>query len=101
MIKQLVRRIPAKDRLKYIWDKAKGKTSCETDEPKREEGQDEGAPPEPDGLGHGGCGHVQPVIRKEGLKLFMVYKKGKEDDEVSRVELIELQLPCELLDSIC
>lgn len=33
--------------------------------------------------GHGGCGHVQPQIRKEGLKLFMVYGKGK--DEVNYV----------------
>jgi hypothetical protein len=37
----------------------------------------------PDPTGHGGCGHVQPVIRKEGLKLFVVYKKGKDEDEVS------------------
>lgn len=35
----------------------------------------------PDELRKIGCGHVQPVIRKEGLKLFMVYKKAKDDDE--------------------
>lgn len=29
--------------------------------------------------GHGGCGHVQPLIRREGLKLFMVYGKGKDE----------------------
>jgi DNA-directed RNA polymerase II subunit RPB1 len=28
-----------------------------------------------------GCGHAQPVIRKEGLKMFMVYKKAKDEDE--------------------
>ncbi|KAF4604458.1 DNA-directed RNA polymerase II subunit rpb1 [Pleurotus pulmonarius] len=30
---------------------------------------------------HGGCGHTQPQVRKEGLKLFVQYKKSKEDDE--------------------
>jgi len=53
---------------------------CEPDDPK-----DEGA--EPDGeevkKGHGGCGHLQPQIRKEGLKLFVQYKKPKDEDEVS------------------
>ena len=32
--------------------------------------------------GHGGCGHIQPTIRKEGLKLFLNYKKLKDEDEV-------------------
>ena len=30
---------------------------------------------------HGGCGHQQPLIRK-GLKLFVQYKRPKDDDEV-------------------
>lgn len=51
---------------------------CEPDDPK-----DEGAEPDADEVkkGHGGCGHIQPQIRKEGLKLFVQYKKAKEDDE--------------------
>jgi len=32
--------------------------------------------------GLGGCGHLQPQIRKEGLKLFLQYKKPKDEDEV-------------------
>lgn len=28
---------------------------------------------------HDGCGHKQPVIRKEGLQLFLVYAKAAED----------------------
>lgn len=28
---------------------------------------------------HGGCGHKQPVIRKEGLKLFYAYRSGGGD----------------------
>ena len=31
--------------------------------------------------GHGGCGHPQPQIRKEGLKLFLQYKKSKNEDD--------------------
>lgn len=52
---------------------------CEPDDPK-----DEGAEPDADEVkkGHGGCGHIQPQVRKEGLKLFVQYKKAKDDDEV-------------------
>jgi DNA-directed RNA polymerase II subunit RPB1 len=54
---------------------------CEPDEPK-EEG--EGAENEEPMKGHGGCGHIQPQIRKEGLKLFVQYKKPKDDDKVCK-----------------
>lgn len=51
---------------------------CEADE-QREEGDLDGDEPK---KGHGGCGHLQPQIRKEGLKLFLQYKKAKDEDEV-------------------
>ena len=54
---------------------------CEPDEPKEEDA--EGDEPK---KGHGGCGHIQPTIRKEGLKLYLNYKKQKDDDEVSRTD---------------
>jgi DNA-directed RNA polymerase II subunit RPB1 len=56
--------------------------TCEPDDLK-----DEGAEPDPDEVkkGHGGCGHIQPQVRKEGLKLFVQYKKPKDDDEVCRI----------------
>jgi len=62
-----------------VWAHCKSKTVCEPDEVK-----DEGADPESDESkkGHGGCGHIQPQIRKEGLKLFVQYKKTKDDDDV-------------------
>ncbi|VDC07033.1 unnamed protein product [Peniophora sp. CBMAI 1063] len=66
----------AKARMAVVWNYCKAKTVCEPDEPK-EEGQDEGDRKP----GHGGCGHVQPQIRKEGLKLFLQYKKGKDEDD--------------------
>jgi len=54
---------------------------CEPDEPR----EGNGAENEEHGVkkGHGGCGHIQPQIRKEGLELFVQYKKPKDDDDVS------------------
>ena len=52
---------------------------CEPDEPKDEtDGMDREEPKR----GHGGCGAAQPQIRKEGLKLFVQYKRSKDEDEV-------------------
>ncbi|KAL1667203.1 hypothetical protein EV715DRAFT_255403 [Schizophyllum commune] len=65
-----------KHRLAAVWAYCKGKMMCETDDPK-EEGQED----HEEKKGHGGCGHIQPVIRKEGLKMFVQYKKAKDDDD--------------------
>jgi hypothetical protein len=54
---------------------------CEPDEPREEGDGAENKEPEAK-KGHGGCGHIQPQIRKEGLKLFVQYKP-KDDDDVS------------------
>ncbi len=61
-----------------VWNHCKSKMVCEADE-QRDEGDLDGDEPK---KGHGGCGHLQPLIRKEGLKLFLQYKKPKDDDEV-------------------
>jgi hypothetical protein len=68
-----------KARMGVVWAHCKTKMICDPDEPK-----EEGADPEVEELkkGHGGCGHAQPQIRKEGLKLFVQYKKTKDDDDV-------------------
>ena len=68
-----------KSRMAVVWSHCKTKMICEPDEPK-----EEGADPEVEELkkGHGGCGHAQPQIRKEGLKMFVQYKKTKDDDDV-------------------
>ncbi|KAF5376975.1 hypothetical protein D9615_007212 [Tricholomella constricta] len=66
-----------KARMAVVWSHCKTKTVCEPDDPK-EEGAEENDEVK---KGHGGCGHVQPQIRKEGLKLFVQYKKAKDDDE--------------------
>jgi DNA-directed RNA polymerase II subunit RPB1 len=61
-----------------VWAHCKAKMVCEPDEAEKE-GERDGDEPK---KGHGGCGHNQPQIRKEGLKLFVQYKKSKDDDEV-------------------
>jgi DNA-directed RNA polymerase II subunit RPB1 len=70
-----------KARLAAVWNFCKSKGICELDEPKEEEEPVE----EPTKKGHGGCGHIQPSIRKEGLKLFLNYKKSRDDDEVCKM----------------
>lgn len=60
---------------------------CEPDEPKDETDNMEGDEPK---KGHGGCGAAQPQIRKEGLKLFVQYKRSKDEDEVGLIMLVVL-----------
>lgn len=66
-----------KKRLILVHQLVKAKNVCETDSVEEEGAQ------LPDGeeapRGHGGCGHRQPQIRREGLKLFLVYGKGKDE----------------------
>ncbi|KIJ98272.1 hypothetical protein K443DRAFT_680910 [Laccaria amethystina LaAM-08-1] len=67
-----------KTRMAVVWAHCKTKSTCETDDPKEEGADAENDEPK---KGHGGCGHTQPQIRKEGLKLFLQYKKPKDDDD--------------------
>lgn len=73
-----VRYADPKKRMARVWEHCKKKTVCEADDPKDEEADPVG---EGQKSGHGGCGHIQPQIRKEGLKLFLVYKKAKDEDD--------------------
>jgi DNA-directed RNA polymerase II subunit RPB1 len=60
---------------------------CAPDEPENEDQAQEG-----NGLAkgrHGGCGHRNPDVRREGLKLFLVYTKEKEEGEVRRLSRLE------------
>ncbi|EPS95144.1 hypothetical protein FOMPIDRAFT_152872 [Fomitopsis schrenkii] len=65
-----------KARMQVVWNYCKGKMTCEADDLKDD--ADENDEPK---KGHGGCGAAQPQIRKEGLKLFVQYKRSKDDDE--------------------
>jgi DNA-directed RNA polymerase II subunit RPB1 len=66
-----------------VWAHCKTKMLCEPDEPKEEGDGGENGVGDESKKGHGGCGHVQPLIRKEALKLFVQYKRPKDEDEVS------------------
>ncbi|SGY60993.1 BQ5605_C007g04513 [Microbotryum silenes-dioicae] len=67
-----------KKRLAIVHSLVKTKNVCEMD------AAIDPSEPVPEGKepvrGHGGCGHQQPQIRREGLKLIMVYSKGKDED---------------------
>lgn len=71
----------AKSRMSVVWSHCKSKNHCEPDVIEENEGEvpDEVVPVK---KGHGGCGHIQPQIRKEGLKLFLQYKKTKDEDDM-------------------
>jgi hypothetical protein len=75
-----------------VWAHCKTKTVCEPDESSEEGDGGENEEPEVK-KGRGGCGHIQPQIRKEGLKLFVQYKKPKDDDDVDSCP------PCVILTS--
>ena len=64
-----------------VWTHCKGKTICEADEQKDDEDREGVEHTDDIKKGHGGCGHIQPQIRKESLKLFLQYKKSKNEDD--------------------
>ncbi|KZO99631.1 beta and beta-prime subunits of DNA dependent RNA-polymerase [Calocera viscosa TUFC12733] len=74
-----------KRRLQVVWEYCKGKMLCESDDMKEEEED----PEKPQRPSHGGCGHIQPLIRKDGLKLFLVYKKRKGDDDDEDIKMAQ------------
>ncbi|KAE8191428.1 hypothetical protein CF336_g4873, partial [Tilletia laevis] len=69
-----------KKRFQRVWEHCSKKNICEAD-PIRD---DDDLDFNDDGQllpGHGGCGHNQPAIRKDGLKLFTQWKKGKDEED--------------------
>jgi RNA polymerase Rpb1, domain 1 len=77
-----------KSRLTAVWNVAKTKLVCEATLPQEDD------PNVKDGMmavpSHGGCGNAQPIIRKEGLKLFGSWRKASKDFDVSHVLLAVL-----------
>ena len=69
-----------KRRFQEVWEYCSKISICQADEPREEDEMNFGE----DGMQvpqHGGCGHEQPAIRKEGLKLFQVYKRGSTEED--------------------
>ncbi|CAG9796594.1 unnamed protein product [Diatraea saccharalis] len=71
-------------RLTYVYDLCKGKNICEGGEDMDigKEG-DEGKR----GSGHGGCGHYQPSIRRQGLDLTAEWKHPNEDTQEKKITI--------------
>ncbi|KAK0546951.1 DNA-directed RNA polymerase II core subunit rpo21 [Tilletia horrida] len=69
-----------KKRFQRVWEHCSKKTVCEAD-PIRDDDDLEFNDDGDNLVGHGGCGHLQPAIRKDGLKLFTQWKKTKEDED--------------------
>jgi len=67
--------------MSVVWNHCKSKNLCEPDVLEETEADvpDDVTPVK---KGHGGCGHIQPQVRKEGLKLFLQYKKTKDEDDM-------------------
>ncbi|KAF2758672.1 RNA polymerase II largest subunit [Pseudovirgaria hyperparasitica] len=81
--KQAVRLRDPRRRFNAIWNCSKARKVCETD------AEDED--PKKPRIQHGGCGNLQPEIRKEGLKLFARFKAPKSEDEEAKDEKKELK----------
>ncbi|KAI8061444.1 hypothetical protein BC940DRAFT_327795 [Gongronella butleri] len=66
-----------KARMRSVWELAKVKMVCDggsRDDNGFEETDEQQRNP------HGGCGNKQPLIRKDGLKLYAVFRAGANDD---------------------
>ncbi|KAK9493318.1 hypothetical protein V1508DRAFT_416385 [Lipomyces doorenjongii] len=83
-----------KRRFQAVWSLCKGKMMCETDAP-NDDDEDFGEK-KPKKIAHGGCGNAQPTIRRDGLKLWGVWKKDK-NEELDQPERRQLK-PQEILN---
>ncbi|CAF9918297.1 MAG: DNA-directed RNA polymerase II subunit rpb1 [Heterodermia speciosa] len=67
-----------KRRFDTIWRLCKPKTICEMSAPPDDDNKDLIKEPV---AGHGGCGNIQPEVRRDGLKLMGTWKPQKGDEE--------------------
>ncbi|CAH6720811.1 DNA-directed RNA polymerase II subunit RPB1 [[Candida] jaroonii] len=71
-----------KRRFNAVWSVCKTKMICEAD-------------PEDVENGRGGCGHTQPTVRRDGLKLWGTWKQNKMEEEQPERRLL---MPSEILN---
>ena len=84
---QAIRIRDPKKRFNAVWSICKTKMVCETDIQDDEN---------PDAPKRGGCGHTQPQIRRDGLKLWGTWKNNKQFEENDQPER-RLLTPSEIL----
>lgn len=65
----------ARSRLNMVWNLCKTKMICDAGsvDDDNQDGKDS--------LGHGGCGHRQPIIRREGLRLYVSFKSSSQSED--------------------
>ncbi|KAL8937072.1 MAG: hypothetical protein Q9216_004606 [Gyalolechia sp. 2 TL-2023] len=75
---EALRKRDPKRRFDAIWRLCKPKMVCETSQPPEGDQSDKAKETKRD---HGGCGNIQPEVRREALKLTGTWKAQKGDDE--------------------
>lgn len=80
-----------KKRFNAVWNACKTKMVCEADVISEEDQRAGRITP-----GRGGCGHTQPTVRRDGLKLWGTWKQNKNFDENDQPER-RLLTPLEIL----
>ena len=76
--KEALRFRDGKRRFDAVWNVCKSKMVCETNQPNDNDDMAKAKAPKHD---HGGCGNLQPTIRRKGLTLMGTWKAQKGDDE--------------------
>lgn len=79
-----------KKRFNAVWNTCKTKMICEADTISEDDQQKVEKP------GRGGCGHTQPTVRRDGLKLWGTWKQNKNFEENEQPER-RLLTPSEIL----
>ena len=80
-----------KKRFQAVWNLCKTKMVCEVDPPDEDDDEDmglngpNGADKKPK-FRRGGCGSIQPTIRKDGLKLWGTWRRNSVDDDTEQIE---------------
>lgn len=69
-----------KRRFEAIWRLCKPKMICETDSAPDDDNDMGLSKGQPRKSSHGGCGNIQPEVRREGLKLWGTWKMPKDED---------------------
>lgn len=69
-----------KRRFNAVWSLCKSKMVCETDATLSEDDPN-GMKGNKNKISHGGCGNIQPTIRRDGLKLVGTWKRDKNSDD--------------------
>ncbi|ODV89296.1 hypothetical protein CANCADRAFT_65867 [Tortispora caseinolytica NRRL Y-17796] len=85
-----------KRRFQAVWSLCRSKMVCDSDVAP-DAGYSENDPHAPDIHLHGGCGNSQPVIRRDGLKLWGTWKVDKHAEESDQPERRQLT-PSEILN---